>query len=120
MPKGCAAMFPIQFKEQPSDSSSVDCPQRSASANSAAGKLIELGRALASAESSASRRGACFHCMGPRSPHSSTAQLPSVFCSEQCEREFICGAIASISVEDCVRIQHRLESLLTGTEAAVL
>ena len=36
-------MFPIQFKEQPSDSSSVDCHQRSALGNSAAAKLIELG-----------------------------------------------------------------------------
>ena len=113
-------MFPIQFKEQPSDSSSLDRHQRSVSGNSAAAKLIELGRALACAESSASRRGSCFHCMGPRSSCSSTAQFPSVFCSEQCEREFIRAAIASVSVEDCIRIQHRLESLLTGAEAAVL
>jgi hypothetical protein len=113
-------MFPIQFKEQPSDSSSLDRHQRSVSGNSAAAKLIDLGRALACAESGASTRGACFHCMGPRSSYSSTAQFPSVFCSEQCERKFIRGGIASISVEDCVRIQHRLESLLAGTEAAVL
>src|SRR5579884_229310 len=115
MPKGCAAMFPIQFKEEPSVSSSLDCHQRSALGNSAASKLIDLGRALACAESGASTRGSCFHCMGPRNSHRSSAQFPSVFCSEQCEREFIRGAIACISVEDCVRIQHRLEALLAGT-----
>ena len=113
-------MFPIQFKEQPSDSSSAVRHQRSALGNSAAARLIELGRALASAESSASKRGLCFHCMGPRSSYSSTAQFPSVFCSEQCEGQFVRGAMASVSVEDCIRIQHRLESLLTGAEAAVL
>lgn len=113
-------MFPIQFKEQPSDSSSVDRHQRSALGNSAAAKLIELGRALACTESSASTRGSCFHCMGPRSSYSSTAQFPSVFCSEQCEREFIRAAVASVSIEDCIRIQHRLESLLAGSDASVV
>jgi len=113
-------MFPIQFKKQPSDSSSVDRHQRSASGNSAAARLIELGRAFACAESSASTRGSCFHCMGPRSSYSSTARFPSVFCSEQCERQFIRDAIASVSVEDCIRIQNRLESLLAGAEGAVL
>ena len=113
-------MFPIQFKEQSGDSSSVDCHQRSALGNSAAAKLIELSRALARAESGASIRGACFHCTGPRSSYGSTAQFPSVFCSEKCERAFIRVAIAAISVDDCIRIQRRLESLLAGTEAAML
>jgi hypothetical protein len=113
-------MFLIQFKEQPSQSSRVDFHQRSALGNSASAKLIELGRALACAESSASTRGSCFHCMEPRSSYRSTAQFPSVFCSEQCEREFVRGAIASECVEHCIRIQHRLESLLAGAEAAAL
>jgi hypothetical protein len=81
---------------------------------SAAAKLIELGVALARAESSASIPGFCFHCLAPRNAHSSTAQFPNVFCSEQCEQQFVRVALASLTVEDCIRMHDRLETLLMG------
>jgi hypothetical protein len=87
---------------------------------SAAAKLLELGRVLAGAESSTSNSGVCCHCRALRNPYTSTAQCPNVFCSEQCERDFVRGALASLTMEDCIRIQRRLETLLVGAEAAVL
>jgi hypothetical protein len=77
---------------------------------SAAVKLIELGIALA--EASDSIPGFCFYCLSPRNTHSSTAQFPNVFCSEQCEQTFICGPLASLTTEDCIRRYKRLKNLL--------
>ena len=83
---------------------------------SAAETLIELGIALAGAECRAPVRGFCSHCWGPQSPHSATTQWPNVFCSEDCEQAFVRAALASLTVEDCIRMHGRLETLLTGTQ----
>jgi hypothetical protein len=77
---------------------------------SAAVKLIELGIALA--EASDSIPGFCFYCLAPRNTHSSTAQFPNVFCSEQCEQTFVSGPLASLTTEDCIRRHNRLKNLL--------
>jgi hypothetical protein len=77
---------------------------------SAAVKLIELGIALD--EASDSIPGFCFYCLAPRNTHSSTAQFPNVFCSEQCEQTFVCGPLASLTTEDCIRRHNRLKNLL--------
>jgi hypothetical protein len=79
---------------------------------SAAVKLIELGIALAGAEASDSIAGFCFYCLAPRNTHSSTAQFPNVFCSEECEQTFVCGPLAFLTTEDCIRRHDRLKNLL--------
>ena len=73
---------------------------------------IELGIALAGAESRPPIPGSCSRCRNYRNPLNSTAQCPNVFCSEQCEQEFVRLALASLTVEDCIRIHERLETLL--------
>ena len=108
-------MSALQSKQQSLGSSRFDA-HRSPLGASAAAKLIELGVVL----SRASIPGFCLYCLAPRNAHSSTAQFPNVFCSEQCEREFVRGALASLTVEDCIRMHGRLETLLMGAETGAL
>jgi hypothetical protein len=77
--------------------------------------LIELGIALARAESSSPVPGRCLRCVSYRNPKNSTAQCPNVFCSEKCEQEFVRAALGALTIEDCIRIHGRLEMLLTGS-----
>jgi hypothetical protein len=112
-------MSAMQTKEQPSDPSRHDAGCSSPQ-TSAATELIEVGRALAGGDYSASKPGLCSQCWAPRSPHSSTARLPNAFCSQQCEEEFLRSALASLTLEDCIRIQGRLESLLAAAETAAV
>jgi hypothetical protein len=109
----------IQFKQQSFGSSRFNTHRRSLG-TSAAAKLIELGAALAAADSGASIPGFCFHCLAPGNAHNSTAQFPNVFCSEQCEQEFVRAALPSLTVEDCIRMHDRLETLLMGAKALAL
>jgi hypothetical protein len=83
---------------------------------SAGATLIELGITVAEAESRASIPGTCSRCRGYRNPRNSNAQCPNVFCSDQCEQEFVRAAVATLSIDDCVRIHGRLEALLMNVE----
>lgn len=87
---------------------------------SAASALIELGIALAAAESSTPIPGQCSKCRGYRNPQYSTAQFRNIFCSKECEHEFVRAAVASLSIDDCIRIHQRLEALVTRAEAAAI
>jgi hypothetical protein len=102
-------MSTIQSEQQRLDSNRFHA-YGSSLGTSAAVKLVELGIALA--EVSDSTPGFCFHCLAPRNTHSSTAQFSNVFCSEQCEQTFVCGPLASLTTEDCVRRHDRLKNLL--------
>lgn len=82
--------------------------------------VIELGIALAGAESRPPIPGSCSRCRSYRNPLNSTAQCPNVFCSEQCEQEFVHAALASLTVEDCIRMHERLETLLMRVEKLAL
>jgi hypothetical protein len=81
---------------------------------SAAAMLVELGVIFAVAESGPPVRPSCSRCRCDVDPHTSTAQSPNVFCSERCEQEFVRDLLASLTFEDCIRIQDRLELLLSG------
>ena len=78
---------------------------------SGAAVLVEVAANLAAAWS-APNSGACSQCRGYRDVRISTAQHPHVFCSAQCEKEFVLNALADFTLEDCVRLQGRLERLL--------
>lgn len=78
---------------------------------SAGSILIELGIAPADMGPSALVPGLCSRCQSDREPQNSTAQYPDIFCSEKCEQAFIRSAVASLTVEDCIRMQSRLEAL---------
>jgi len=80
---------------------------------SAAAMLVELGIIFAGAQSSPLRQRQCFSCRQYLNPHTSTAQYANVFCSGQCEQEFVRESLASITLEDCIRMQTRLEMLLS-------
>lgn len=82
----------------------------------AAATLIELGAGIACAEASPAMPPLCSHCRSNRDAQSSTSQYPSVFCSEKCEQEFIRAALASLTLEDCVRMHGRLENLLMSAQ----
>ena len=112
-------MSATQSKQQPLGSSRSD-DYSSSLGTSAAAKLIELGIALAASESGAALPGQCSRCRSHRNPKYSTAQYPNVFCSELCEQEFVRAAVASLTIEDCIRIHGRLETLLMRAEAAAL
>ena len=87
---------------------------------SAAAMLMELGLMFAAAEAKPPSQGLCSRCRSYRDPRTSTAQSPNVFCSEQCEKEFIREALASVTLEDCIRIQQRLEELVTSARGAAV
>jgi hypothetical protein len=87
---------------------------------SAGATLIELGITLAAAESSAPILGRCSHCQNWRDLRTSTARFPNVFCSEQCERDFVRGALASLTVKDCIRMHGRLEALLRHAQESAI
>jgi hypothetical protein len=108
-------MSAIQSQQGPATSSRFE-NHKSRLGKSAAETLTELGMALATAESSTSTAGLCSHCWDQQDPRRSTARWPNVFCSEGCEQEFVRAALASLTVEDCIRIHGRLETLLRGTQ----
>ena len=81
---------------------------------SAAAMLVELGTIFAAAESSPRRQRLCSRCRQYLDPRNSTAQCANVFCSGQCEQEFVRESLASLTLEDCIRMQTRLEMLLSG------
>lgn len=112
-------MSVIEFQQQPPGPSRFNA-HASPLGTSAAARLIKLGVALTNADSSASIPGFCFCCLAPRNPHSSTAQFPRVFCSEQCEQKFVRTALATLTIEDCIRMHDRLETLLMEAGAAAI
>jgi hypothetical protein len=110
-------MSATEAKDEPPYSDNIEAYSRSrgnSAGKSAAALLIEVARTLAAASSTAALPGLCVRCRGYRDPRTSTAQYPSVFCSQQCEGEFVRRAFVSLTVEDCIRMQQRLDNLLTA------
>src|SRR5260370_42101006 len=85
---------------------------RTMAGKSAGATVIELGIMLGGAESSIATPGWCLRCRGSQDTQRSTSQYPKVFCSEHCEQEFIRTALASLTLEDCIRMHERLGNLL--------
>jgi hypothetical protein len=111
-------MSTMQSKPEPIHSGEHGT-QPTSSSKSAGATVIELGIALVRAESTAIP-GQCSYCRSPRNHRHSTAQFSTVFCSKECEQEFIRAALPSLTVEDCIRIQASLERLTFGVEAAAV
>ena len=108
-------MSAIQFKPEPgSDKGEIrrSWLGRATEPKSPGARLVELGRAIAGAEFRTGTPGVCSHCRSGLNLRDSSAEYPNVFCSEQCEQEFIRAALASLTVEDCIRMHRRLENLL--------
>ena len=76
-------------------------PGRTMAGKSAGAMVIELGITLAGAESRIATPGWCLRCRVSQDPQRSTSQYPNVFCSEYCDQELICTALASLALEDC-------------------
>ena len=91
--------------------------ESAASGNTSGCTLIELGLTLASAKANPIP-GLCFRCQSSGDERRSTSNFPGVFCSEDCEQEFIRQALAALTLEDCIRMQRRLENLLALSERA--
>ncbi len=112
-------MHAINFTQKTFDSDTDDvpnsCPEESRMSKSPATTVLELGISLAQAELSGGIPGLCSRCRSNRDPNRSTSQYPNVFCSERCEQDFIRIALASLTLEDCIRMQKRLESLFVNT-----
>ena len=89
---------------------------RTMAGKSAGATVIELGITLAGAESRIATPGWCLRCRVSQDPQRSTSQYPNVFCSEHCEQEFICTALASLTLEDRNRMHERLENLLVPAQ----
>jgi len=85
---------------------------RTMAGKSAGATVIELGITLGGAGSSIVTPGWCLRCRGSQDPQRSRSQFPNVFCSKHCEQEFICTALASLTLEDCIRMHERLGNLL--------
>ena len=90
--------------------------ERTMAGKSAGAMVIELGITLAGAESRIATPGWCLRCRVSQAPQRSTSQYPNVFCSEHCEQEFIRTALASLTLEDCIRMHERLENLLVPAQ----
>ena len=78
--------------------------------------LVELGVTLAGAEASPATPATCKRCGATHDPKGSASRYPSVFCSRTCEREFIRLELASLTLEDCLRLQTKLDQLLSAVE----
>ena len=79
---------------------------------SAGATVIQFAIALGGAESSTATSGWCLRCRVSQDPQRSTSKYLNVFCSEHCEQEFIRTALASLTLEDCIRMHERLGNLL--------
>ena len=90
--------------------SSLEDPRRKSSAS----VLVELSVALVKAASVTSTPGFCSRCQSYRDPRLSTALYRNLFCSQQCEQEFVRTALESVTLEECDRIQEKLNALLIG------
>jgi hypothetical protein len=88
---------------------------RATPGKSAGATLIELGMTLAGAECSVGLSRLCSGCRSGRDAHSSTSRYPHIFCSKRCEQEFIRTTLASLTLEDCIRVDGRLKNLLAHT-----
>jgi hypothetical protein len=75
---------------------------------------------LAANDASDPRSGVCLRCSAPNDSERSNAQYANTFCSKECEREFVRTAMASVTLQECLRIQHRLQALLTDYPGAAL
>jgi hypothetical protein len=89
---------------------------QSTAEKSAGSTVIELAVTLADADLRGGIPGLCARCRSSRNAYASTAQYPNIFCSEQCEQEFVRIALASLTLEDCIRIHGQLDNLLTRAE----
>lgn len=78
----------------------------------AAATLVELGVTLAGAEAHPATPASCKRCRSTHDPQNSTSRYPSIFCSKACEAEFIRRELASLTLDDCIRLQAKLERLL--------
>jgi hypothetical protein len=87
------------------------CPGGAVSQKTTGFTLLELGLTLAGGKEN-SIPGVCASCESSRDARRSTSNFPDVFCSTECEQEFIHTALASFTLEDCIRLQRRLENLL--------
>jgi len=77
--------------------------------------LVELGLTLAGFRQY-STLGVCSRCQRRRDPKRSRSNFPDLFCSEECEQEFIHTSLASLTLEDCIRMQRRLDDLLASAK----
>jgi hypothetical protein len=84
---------------------------RTMAGKSAGATVIELGITLGLATP-----GCCLRCRVSQDSQRSTSQYLNVFCSEHCEQEFIRIALASLTLEDCIRMHERLENLLVPAQ----
>lgn len=62
------------------------------------------------------REGTCGQCHRGINSLASDARFKNIFCSLACERAFIQEALRSLTVEQCILIQRRVEELLAGLE----
>ena len=100
-------------KRESFTSANIATYNRSNSAGkSATSVLIELARTFVAASSTAQLPGLCSRCRSYRDPRTSTSEYPNIFCSNQCELEFVRSALASLTLDDCIRVQQRLDNLL--------
>lgn len=108
-------MSAIDMKSESVALDDVEIPARD---KSAASTLIDLCVGLIRANT-IDLPGMCTRCHKERDPRSSTATYPNVFCSERCERDFVRASLASITLEDCVRMHARLNVLLDRAQKDV-
>jgi hypothetical protein len=100
------------------ESVGIDEVKIAARTKSAASTLIDLCVGLIHGNDS-DVPGMCSRCLSKLGPRSSTAKFPNTFCSEQCEREFIRASLASMTLDDCVRMHARLDVLLDRAQKHV-
>lgn len=90
------------------------------SAKSSGTTVVNVATILIGAECTAPIGDVCLCCDNRPDPQTSSAENPNIFCSEDCEQEFIRAALADITLEDCICIHRRLERLLQSVQQPVL
>ncbi len=75
---------------------------------------LAVGLAVEIAKKKLSPDGECGYCRGQFDPAASNARFTTLFCCLSCERKFIHNGLSSLTVEDCIHIQQRLDEILAA------
>jgi hypothetical protein len=78
----------------------------------AAATLVELGVTLVASRANPATPASCKHCRSTHDPQKSTSHYRNIFCSNACEGQFIRAELAPLTLDDCIRLQAKLERLL--------
>lgn len=87
--------------------------------NSKTATAVKLGIELSDISIDSNSSSNCKRCTGAYECINSDAICKNLFCSKGCELFYVREALSGMTLEDCIRIQKRLEALLADATPEV-